>query len=101
MTVILSPTAVGELYAIWEWNAEHYSPSHADAYVGYLKHRIGHLAKMHAKGKPVSIRPDLRYILVRRKSKGHGHLVVYRVQGQEVHVLHIFHTSQDWQAALA
>ena len=30
LTVILSPTAAGELHAIWQWNAERYRLAHAD-----------------------------------------------------------------------
>lgn len=52
-------------------------------------------------GTQVSIRPDLWYILIRRRAKGHGHVVVYRFDDQQVSVLYVFHTAQDWQARLA
>lgn len=101
LTVILSPTAVAELHEVWQWNAEHYSPPHADSYHRFLKERVYGLARIHGLGKPVSGRPDLRYVIIRRKAKGHGHIVVYRVSTAAVEILHIFHTAQDWQTQLA
>jgi len=59
------------------------------------------LASNYAKGKPVGTRPDLRYIIIRRRAKGHGHVAVYNFDEKEVRVLHIFHTAQDWQTKLA
>ena len=100
-TVILSPAVVGELHDIWQWNAEHYSPAHADAYLRFLKRRIYGLNRHCRKGQTVSVRPDLHYILIRRKTKGHGHVAVYRFDDQEVHVLHVFHTAQDWPSRLS
>jgi plasmid stabilization system protein ParE len=101
LTVVLSPTAIDELHGVWLRNAEHYSPLHADTYVRYLKGRIYDLSWLYMQGKTVIGRPNLRYIIIRRKAKGHGHLAVYRVDDQEVNVLHVFHSAQDWQAKLA
>ena len=101
LTVVLSPTAIDELFGIWHWNAERYSPAHADSYLRYLKTRIDDLASLHAQGKLVTGRPDLRYLIIRRKTRGHGHVAVYRVDGKQVHVLHVFHTAQAWQADIA
>ena len=61
LTVIRSPTVIDELHGIWQWNAEHYSPPHADTYVRFLDKSIDDLARLYAKGKTVSLRPDLRY----------------------------------------
>jgi plasmid stabilization system protein ParE len=100
LTVIVSPTATAELAHIWRWNAACYSPDHADRYVDSLKRVIVGLARTYSLGKSIGIRPDLRYVLIRRKPKGHGHLVIYRFDEKTVDVLHIFHTAQDWQTKL-
>ena len=101
LSVILSPTAIDERHGVWRWNAEHYSPLHADTYVRYLKGHIYDLARRHAQGKTAPDRPNLRYTIIRRKAKGHGHLAVYRVDAEEVNVLPVFHSAQDWQTNLA
>jgi plasmid stabilization system protein ParE len=49
---------------------------------------------------PSAGRPDLRYLMIRRKAHGYGHVVVYRVTDVSVEVLHVFHTAQDWQTRL-
>ena len=62
--------------------------------------RIADLANSYARGKTVSARPDLHYVVIRRRTRGHGHVAVYNFDDKEVHVLHIFHTAQDWQTKL-
>ena len=99
--VVLSPTVVDELHDIWRWNAERYTPAHADAYLAFLKQRILGLDRNCQRGQVVSHRLDLRYMLLRRRSRGHGHVAVYSFDDREVRVLHIFHTAQDWPARMA
>jgi plasmid stabilization system protein ParE len=101
LTVILAPTAIDELHGIWRWNAGNYSVTHADGYILYLRQKIVELAGIYAKGKAVSTRPDLHHIIIRRRNRGHGHVVVYNFNQQEVHVLHVFHTAQNWPNKLA
>ncbi len=93
--VLIAATAIEELAEVWRWNAERYSPAHADAYLGFLKKCIDSLATRFALGRRLSERPDIQYVLLRRKSKGHGHVAVYRVVDHCVNVLHVFHTAQD------
>jgi plasmid stabilization system protein ParE len=38
--------------------------------------------------------------LIRRKSRGHGHIAVYGVDESTVNILHVFHSAQDWQRRL-
>ena len=66
-----------------------------------MKERIDELVAIYTHGKYVSGRPDLRYAIIHRKAKRHGHLAVYRVSAGAVEVLHIFHTAQNWQTKLA
>jgi plasmid stabilization system protein ParE len=77
-----------------------YGVPHADVYLRYLKESIAGLASIYARGKTVITRPDLHYIVIRRRASGHGHVAVYNFDDNEVHILHIFHTAQDWQTKL-
>jgi plasmid stabilization system protein ParE len=99
--VVYEAAARITLLETWEWNARRYSPGHADAYVRFVKKSIDALADPSANGKPVPSRDDVRYLLVRRRGSGHGHIAVFATEGNVVTVLRIFHTAQDWQAALS
>ena len=101
LNLIRAPTAIDELHGIWQWNADYYSVSHADHYLRYLQDSILELASTYAKGKVVVVRPDLRYVIIRRRNKGHGHVVVYKIDENAVRILHVFHTAQDGQNMLA
>ncbi len=100
LTIIRSSVAIDELDGVWRWNAGRYGASHADAYLHYLNGCIANLASSYARGKMVSSRPDLRYVIMRRRAGGHGHVAVYNFDDREVHILHVFHTAQDWHAKL-
>jgi plasmid stabilization system protein ParE len=52
-------------------------------------------------GRPISARPELRYLPIKFKNRGHGHVAVYSVDQHAVSILHVFHTAQDWQNRLA
>jgi plasmid stabilization system protein ParE len=95
LKVIRSPRAIDDLHEIWQWNARHWTVEHADEYLIYVNDQIDQLAENYQKGRQVSERPDLCYILVRKRSKGHGHILVYQFDHQSIRVLHIFHTAQD------
>jgi plasmid stabilization system protein ParE len=95
--VVIAAAAVDELADVWRWNAQRYGPAHADAYVAFLKKGIDSLAVRFELGRSLPAQPDIQYVHLRRKSKGHGHVAVYRVNNDAVNVLHVFHTSQDWQ----
>ncbi len=96
--IVISPTAIDELDKIWQWNAEHNGASRANAYTRTLDHVIGELSQGYTRGGRVGSASELKYVLVRRKGKGHRHVVVYRIEADIVNVLHVFHTAQDWQA---
>jgi plasmid stabilization system protein ParE len=100
LTVVYAATALKELDEIWDWNDEHYSSDHADKYIEFLERHIDALSTDHRQGKQVGSRPELSYILIRRKSKGHGHIAVYSVDKTQVNVFHVFHSAQDWQNKL-
>ena len=100
MTVVYAAKALKELDEIWDWNQQHYGSEHADQYIEFLERHIDALSTDHPRGKQVGSRPELSYILIRRKSGGHGHIAVYGVDETQVNVLHVFHSAQDWQTKL-
>jgi len=101
LPVIYANNAIRELEVIADWNEKTYSRAHAKSYIAFLEQHIDALAKNHAKGRPVSSRPDLRYIEIRRKTGGYSHFAIYSVGDQAVNLLHVFHSSQDWENKLA
>ena len=101
LPVVYAPLALQDLDVVWDWNAKTYGPDHAARYVDFLERHIDALGETHSRGRVVESRPELRYIRISRRTRGHGHIAVYRVDADAVNVLHVFHTAQDWQAKLA
>jgi plasmid stabilization system protein ParE len=100
LSVVYSAGGAKELDGIWDWNDRRYTADHADQYIEFLERHIDALSIDHRQGKPVGSRPDLSYILIRRKAKGHGHIAVYSVDEKQIKILHVFHSAQDWQTKL-
>ena len=98
LPVVYAPLAVQDLEVVWDWNEKSYGREHAARYVEFLERHSDALSENHARGRVVESRPELRYILIRQRTRGHGHIAVYRVDADAVNVLHVFHTAQDWQA---
>ncbi|MGO9114109.1 MAG: type II toxin-antitoxin system RelE/ParE family toxin [Thermoguttaceae bacterium] len=102
LPVDYAPLALRDLDVVWDWNAKTYGPAHAARYVDFLERHIDALGEHHPRGRVVESRPELRYIRISRRTRGHGHIAVYRVDANKDNVLHIFHTAaQDWQTKLA
>lgn len=101
MKVVVTPQAQGELAEIWAWNLKDKGIRGADSYIHFLKKSILALSSTYAKGRIVSTRPEFRFITFRQSYRGHGHLAVYMIEGNDIVVLHVFHTSQDWENKLA
>ena len=101
LPVIYSDEALTEINEIADWNEETYNRAHARSYIRFLERHIDALSKDFARGKPIVNRPDLRYIRIQKKSKAHGHVAVYIFDDRAVTVVHVFHTSQDWENRLA
>ena len=93
-------SAFQELDEIADWNEKIYGRSHARKYIAFLQHSIEILATRVEVGKQVNQRPGLHYIRVQRRHRGNGHVVVYRYDDATVHILHFFHTAQDWENKL-
>jgi len=101
LPVIYADDALREIDKIADWNEETYSRAHARDYIRFLERHIDSLAKEFEKGNPVSTRPDLHYIRIQKRSKAYGHVAVYIFDDQAVTIVHVFHTSQDWENKLA
>lgn len=99
-TVIVSPKATDDLDAVWQWNEGRCASGHANAYVANLERAIQGLARHHDKGGFVGPGSGLRFMLVRRRMRGHGHVLVYRLDDRNVYALRVFHTAQDWRAEM-
>jgi plasmid stabilization system protein ParE len=100
LKVSLSPAALLDLDEIWDWNARHYGVEHATTYIAFLLTETNKLNTAYFRGKVVASLPRLSYAVIRRRTKGHGHLAVYELFGEVIQVLRFFHTSQDWQNKL-
>jgi plasmid stabilization system protein ParE len=100
LPVVYAAAARNELDEIWDWNEKTYGRRHAANYIEFLDTQIESLGTEHLKGRSVGTRPDLRYLSIKLRQRGHGHVVVYSVDQQAVNILHVFHTAQDWQNRL-
>ncbi len=101
LPVEYAPIAFQDLQVVRDRNEKTYGCDHAERYVNFLRQHIDALGESYFQGRVVESRPKLRYIRISRRSRGHGHVAVYRVDANKVAVLHIFHTAQDWQTNLA
>jgi plasmid stabilization system protein ParE len=100
LTIDYTPEALADLDAIWDWNAANDGNDHADRYIEFLQGQTERL-RSNVQGRPVPTRPDFRYLTIRRRRKGHSHIVVYELVENRIRILRYFHTSQDWQNNLA
>lgn len=100
LTIELSPIAINHLRQIHAYNVEHRSESWADRYLAFLEKSIFSLSSNFDKGRSIEGFPDLSYQTFRMRNRGDGHIVVYKVKGDKVSILQIFHTKQDWQNKL-
>ena len=91
-----TPEALSDLDGIWDWNAATYGIAHADRYIEFLQKQTDRL-RQHIQGRSVPTRPDFKYVTIKPRRKGHGHIVVYEIVEHRIRVLRYFHTSQDWQ----
>ena len=96
MTIAFSHSAANDLASIWEWNAETYSEEHADKYVRFVLTEISSLTQKPFQGVVLRDRNEIRRLLVRKGKKGHGHLAFYRLSAEEIEVIRVLHTAQDW-----
>jgi plasmid stabilization system protein ParE len=97
VTIDFTPRAMADLQTIWLWNAEKYNPSHADQYVEFLRTESESVLVSGISGHPIPNAPELRFLTIRKRNRGHGHVVVFEfVNPSLVRVLRLFHTAEDW-----
>jgi len=97
LAVVLADLAIDQLDEIWSWNLNRYGLEHADAYLAFLKTAIDKLDRTYSEGKIVPSRKGYRYVNLRKKNRGQGHVAVYRFNDVIVEILHVFHSAQNWQ----
>src|SRR5437762_12771618 len=100
LEVVIDPAASLHLIEIWDWNASEYGVSHANDYLQFLRAAIQELASPGLKDRDVPALPHLRFRVVRKRNRGYGHVLVYRVSPERINLLHVFHTAQDWKTAI-
>ena len=98
LVLVTTAEALADLDEIWDWNAAAYGKSHADRYIAFLKSQADNLPASPV-GRSIASTAYL-YRVLRRKSKGYGHVVVFEIDGSIIRVIRYFHTAQNWQAKL-
>ncbi len=101
LEVTFTQGARADLLEVWLWNAETYGQKRADSYLKVLDLAILSLAQSPTLGLEVVEVAGLRRHIVRRRSRAHGHIIFYRIDGPTLVVVHIFHTAQDWRTRLS
>ncbi len=99
LALVYSPESLADLDEIWEWNVGSYGVMHADAYISFLTSATLRLTQFDTPGDPIPA-SSYRYAILRRRRKGHGHVVAFTVENRTLFAWHYYHTSQDWQIQL-
>lgn len=98
LAVEIRPRALRDLDLIWAYNAEKYSPEHANRYDQFLLGHIERLGQSLNPGRQLPGNERRRYETFRYKSKAHGHIAIFTIFEDTLVVHRIFHTAQDWTA---
>lgn len=100
LIVSFSTASSRDLAEIWEWNANSRGERHANGYVNFLRAETRKLARFDSPGRVIPANPTLRYHTIKRRSSGYGHVVIFWIEEDILHVVRYFHTSQDWESKL-
>ena len=100
LTVVYSSQSLHDPGEIWDWNAEEYGVQHADNYVSFLRRQTFKLASSTNPGRQIESADHFRYHVIKRRSRGYGHVVVFSIGPENLFVLRYFHTAQDWETKL-
>lgn len=76
LTVVYSSQSLHDPGEIWDWNAEEYGVQHADNYVSFLRRQTFKLASSTNPGRQIESADHFRYHVIKRRSRGYGHVVV-------------------------
>lgn len=100
LKIYISPQALNTLDEIWDWNSTRYNVEHAQKYVDFIKSKVNKLSTTYLTGKTINAGDELRYIIIKRNPRGHGHIAVYEVKNDAVYILNFYHTAQDWRGKI-
>ncbi len=93
MNLRFSQAAKADMAEIWVYNADTYGITHANEYEAYLYSRIHTLQINPNSGRPALDRPGYRYLIMKKRARGHGHAAYYRVDGDTIWIVRILHTA--------
>jgi toxin ParE1/3/4 len=92
--VVWRPAARADLFALYDWIADHADPDTAFAYTGRIEAHAVKLAEFPERGTPRDdLVPGMRTIPYRRRT-----IIAYRVTGGDVEILRLIHAGQNWEA---
>ena len=87
----LNPRAERDVDEIWDYSAGIWGVGTANAYVGGLRSTLSTIAASPLMARErTEITPPVRVYPYR------SHLVIYRVDGDEIAVLRVFHSRRNW-----
>jgi toxin ParE1/3/4 len=92
---ILSPAAASDLESIWDFSAETWSVEQANSYVREIQAACEALAQGSRKGRSIE---DVRSGYF--KLAVGSHFIVYRIVGDVIDVIRIFHQRMDMHSRL-
>ncbi len=81
---------------IWSWNAEEYGEARAYRSLHFLFDCLEGAAEGRWPMRKISEDPPL-YAVTLPPGRGHGHIAFVRLSEDQMSVLNIFHTAQNWQ----
>lgn len=81
LTLLYTPESLEDLAEIWQWNAEQKGEPHANRYVTFLRAQTEKLANIENAGRPVATRDGYRYVTIRRRTRGYGHVAIFEIDG--------------------
>lgn len=91
----LSPAALNDLDAIWEYSARTWSVGQAEAYIRGLTADMDLMVQHPGIARErTEIRPPVRLY------RSGSHLIIYRIEAGWLDVLRIVHARQNWVAYL-
>lgn len=86
----LSPAALADLEAIFDYSAEHWSLAQAVRYTGLIRGTCERLAEAPTTARDASaIRPGYRY------ASAGSHVVYFRIEDEGIAVIRILHSRMD------
>jgi len=93
MKLEFTDKAAVDFAEIWVHNAERYNVEHADKYRDFLLAEMDQLTEHPELGRVPDKFPALRYLVMKRRASGHGHVAYYEVFDDTIRIVRILHTA--------